>query len=547
MEQQQQHRRENVYRDHLIPEGPVTFPMGNCPSHESLSCEYQMAALGWSSAHVTGNSYLKQSFKNQMSRLRHLAVTKWGKDIDTNRWGMVDTDEVKDLVKFLGWGTPQSALHQQSSAAPSTAATATTTSVSTATTAAQSRPATATTTSVSTATTGAPSGPATATTTPLHMATTAAPSTEATAGKSRRPNPSPSAKKHYKIRKCPLCKKDQTRHLLVHVRKGEIPKDRITALVQYADKGGTLHREEQWMKKRTKIVRARRRFFKCPICELVTAYLPTHFANKHGIPRSSEESERYMLLARAYEGDEELKYIKSTKPSKETASPSSFMRLFNCNLRSDTESDDESYHPSADEEEESSGSDDSEVIPPTPERHREQQRQIAQAAAENRAASESESSEVGGTIQVFKKVAGSKGCESKGSKQGKAETEVGDGGDANCPKRDDGDDEEDHVGGDSEDDGGKGGEDGGCEGDEDEDEDEVKKSFSNVLKMKNPSAPRHIWLIRFHEYLQSLAGKALTKVQADQHASQIYLMLQSIDPALLTAKEKQFGNGPSRY
>ena len=248
MEQQQQHRRENVYRDHLIPEGPVTFPMGNCPSHESLSCEYQMAALGWSSAHVTGNSYLKQSFKNQMSRLRHLAVTKWGKDIDTNRWGMVDTDEVKDLIKFLGWGTPQSALHQQSSAAPSTVATATTTSVSTATTAAQSRPATATTTSVSTATTAAPSGPATATTTPLHMATTAAPSTEAMAGTSRRPNPSPSAKKHYKIRKCPLCKKDQTRldrHLLVHVRKGEISKDRITALVQYADKGGALHREEQ--------------------------------------------------------------------------------------------------------------------------------------------------------------------------------------------------------------------------------------------------------------------------------------------------------------
>ena len=91
-------------------------------------------------------------------------MTKWGKDIDTNRWGMVETDEVKDLINFLGWGTPQSALHQQSSdtAAPSTVATATTTSVSTATTAAQSRPATATATSVSTATTAAPSGPATA-------------------------------------------------------------------------------------------------------------------------------------------------------------------------------------------------------------------------------------------------------------------------------------------------------------------------------------------------------------------------------------------------
>lgn len=48
--------------------------------------------------------------------------------------------------------------------------------------------------------------------------------------------------------------------------------------------------------------------------------------------------------------------------------------------------------------------------------------------------------------------------------------------------------------------------------------------------MKNPSAPHHIWLIRFHDYLQSLAGKALSKVQADQHTSEIYLMLQSIDP-----------------
>ena len=58
----------------------------------------------------------------------------------------------------------------------------------------------------------------------------------------------------------------------------------------------------------------------------------------------------------------------------------------------------------------------------------------------------------------------------------------------------------------------------------------MKKSFSDVLRMKNPSAPCHIWLILFHDYLQSLAGKALTKMQADQHESEIYLMLQSIDP-----------------
>ena len=41
-------------------------------------------------------------------------MTKWGKDIDTNRWGMLDTKEEKYLIKFSGWGTPQSALHQSS-------------------------------------------------------------------------------------------------------------------------------------------------------------------------------------------------------------------------------------------------------------------------------------------------------------------------------------------------------------------------------------------------------------------------------------------------
>ena len=144
---------------------------------------------------------------------------------------MVDTKEVKYIIKFSGWGTPQSAIQQQSSdtAAPSTAAMATSTRIPIATTAAPSRPATATTTRVP-------------------MATTAAPSTEATAGTSNKPNTaSPSAKKHYKISKCPLCKKDQTRldrHLLVHVRKGEISKDRRNALIQYADKRGSLYREE---------------------------------------------------------------------------------------------------------------------------------------------------------------------------------------------------------------------------------------------------------------------------------------------------------------
>ena len=70
-----------------------------------------------------------------------------------------------------------------------------------------------------------------------------------------------------------------------------------------------------------------------------------------------------MLLARAYEGKDELKYNKSTKPSNKIASQSRFQRLFNLTLGSDTESDDDSYDPSADEKDETS--DECEVIPPT--------------------------------------------------------------------------------------------------------------------------------------------------------------------------------------
>ena len=136
MEQQQQLGRENVYRDHLIPEGPLTFPMGNCPSLGSLNCEYQMAALGWSEA--------------RWARCQDWGIWPWpsGGRTSTHSWGMIDTKEVKYLIKFSGWGTPQSTLHQQSSdtAARSTAATATSTRVPIATTAAPSRPATATTT-----------------------------------------------------------------------------------------------------------------------------------------------------------------------------------------------------------------------------------------------------------------------------------------------------------------------------------------------------------------------------------------------------------------
>lgn len=104
------------------------------------------------------------------------------------------------------------------------------------------------------------------------------------------------------------------------MKKGEISRYRITALTQYVDKGGHQYRTEIYIQKKKKVVRGKRCFFKCPLCELVTAYLPTYFAHKHKIPHSSVQSEGYMALARAYQGGEELKYIERTRPCRKMTS-----------------------------------------------------------------------------------------------------------------------------------------------------------------------------------------------------------------------------------
>ena len=111
------------------------------------------------------------------------------------------------------------------------------------------------------------------------------------------------------------------------MKKGEISRDRITAVTQYVDKGDHQYRTEIYILKKKKVVRGKRRFFKCPLCELVTAYLPTYFANKHKIPHSSAQSERYMALACAYKGGEELKYIERTRPCRPTVRNKLALRL----------------------------------------------------------------------------------------------------------------------------------------------------------------------------------------------------------------------------
>ena len=78
--QRQSSRGPNYYSEHLIDEGPVKLPHGNSPSHMALSSEYQMAAMGYSAAKVTNNTYVKRFMQSHMSRLRQLSQLKWKKD-----------------------------------------------------------------------------------------------------------------------------------------------------------------------------------------------------------------------------------------------------------------------------------------------------------------------------------------------------------------------------------------------------------------------------------------------------------------------------------
>ena len=526
----------NEYSEHLIDEGPVELPHGNCPSHMALSSEYQMAAMGYSAAKVTNNTYVKRFMQSHMSRLRQLSQLKWKKDIDTNVWGKVDRDDVKALINFSGWGKPRST---QSTSTDTTTCTSSVTSVTAPTTATPDlgslSPTVTTTTS------------ATASSSVIVTSSTSTP-TSPSCSKS-------SAKKaHYKTRKCPLCHKDQTnlpRHLETHVKRGEISRDRITALTQYVDKGDHQYRTEIYVQKKKKVVRGKRRLFKCPLCELVTAYLPTHFANKHKIPRSSEQSERYMALARAYEGREELKYIKRTRPSRKVTSVTD-NRGIECLLQGplldEDDALDKNYTSPVDNSSPSlsDGSDDAmeedimlptphsiphsvrmtrctraqaaaeeeapDIVPPTPRKTPHsvsvERRRLAQAAADNEVPPSSFASGVEGDDKGDIE---SEGCNES---EGDAEDEE-DSGKGDDVSGEDSDEESESQDGD---------------GDPQDNDFELQDTLTSILKMKNPTFPRHCWIIHFHAYLQSLAGKALTPLQAEQHARQILIMMQSIDP-----------------
>ena len=159
----------------------------------ALSSEYEMAAMGYSAAKVTNNTYVKRFMQSHLSWLRQLSQLKWKKDIDTDVWGTVDRHNVEALIKFSRWGKPRST---------QTSSTATTTCAS------SGRSVTASTTT--TPATGSLLLTVTTTKAPSSVIVTLSTSTPAgpSCSKSR------ASKSQYKIRKCPLCHKNQTNLLL---------------------------------------------------------------------------------------------------------------------------------------------------------------------------------------------------------------------------------------------------------------------------------------------------------------------------------------------
>lgn len=107
--------------------------------------------------------------------------------------------------------------------------------------------------------------------------------------------------KKNKSRVCPLCKKTQTvlsRHLQVHVKRGEIAAHRIPALVQVVDHGDKRYIQEEYVGQKATVTSQRRRLLKCPICELLTPYMTKHLQQKHKL--ASDHGDYFYWNNRAF-------------------------------------------------------------------------------------------------------------------------------------------------------------------------------------------------------------------------------------------------------
>ena len=131
--------------------------------------------------------------------------------------------------------------------------------------------------------------------------------------------------------------------------KAKLQNFKIAFLVNLADKGEATHQSNTWVSKKRQLVKSKRKYRVCPLCEIVTCYLDSHLHHKHKIPQNSEESVLLKSLTREYQGTEErLKFSKKTKPAKKSKLGVGFQSarvLIKDSLELDTTST-SSYEPS---------------------------------------------------------------------------------------------------------------------------------------------------------------------------------------------------------
>lgn len=464
------------YDPRMISTDVVDFPCGNMPSHESLSIEYNLAATAWALNDAISNRFHAEFFVCHMKRLKQLSVLAHDKPIDVETYGQVDKAEIEEMIKEMRWHRKINADNlpdEDGLPAPATQ---------------PPKPVTATATSTSTK------------------------KTKPRNAEKRQTN---------KIRNCPLCGKQQSqlpRHLKIHVRKGEIAESKIAFLVDLADKGEATHQSNTWVSKKRKLVKSKRKYRVCPLCEMVTCYLDSHLHHKHKIPRNSEENVRMKSLTREYQGtEEEMKFIKKTRPAKKSRLGVGFQSsqiLVKDPLEPETSST-SSYEPSKkDLSHESSSSSCDDIVPPTPTPSPHSRRQRAEEAAEAAYAPKRCASHPSDSMEE-------EGEEDRDLAEEDSEEE----GDDQAADSDEHEQQEEHSADDENQ------EDNTDEEDDEEDDlDSYQVNLSELLSMENPKTPRQQWLVGYYHYLQSLSGKALSHRHSEQHVRQVYLMLTAIDP-----------------
>ena len=73
------------------------------PSHESLSIEYNLAAMAWALNEAINNPFRAEFFVSHMKRLKQPAVLVHDKPIDIETYGQVDKAEIEEIIKEMRW------------------------------------------------------------------------------------------------------------------------------------------------------------------------------------------------------------------------------------------------------------------------------------------------------------------------------------------------------------------------------------------------------------------------------------------------------------